>query len=110
MKLRFTSLTTFLYLIPVFVYGGPSERLNNPLSLDSIDALLIALVRMVQIISTPIVLFFFIYGGFLFVTARGNAESLDRAKKALIYAIIGGVVIAGAEVLVDIIGNTADAF
>jgi hypothetical protein len=65
---------------------------------------------MIQIIAVPFVMFFIIYSGFLFVTARGNEESLTKAKQALLYAIIGGVIIAGAEALAIIIADTAGEF
>jgi hypothetical protein len=93
--------------VPTVVFG---ESLENPLALDSIDGLILALITIVQIIAVPIVVFFVIYSGFLFVTARGNPDQLSRAKKSLIYAIIGGVVVAGAVAISTIVGNTAAEF
>jgi cytochrome bd-type quinol oxidase subunit 2 len=34
-----------------------------------------------------------IYGGFLYVTAAGNQEKLEKAKKIIMYAVVGIVVI-----------------
>lgn len=34
-----------------------------------------------------------IYGGILYVTSAGNQENIDKAKKILLYAIVGIVVI-----------------
>lgn len=39
-----------------------------------------------------IAVFAIIYGGYLYMTAAGNPEQVDKAKKVLIYAIIGIVV------------------
>jgi hypothetical protein len=87
-----------------------SGTLSNPLELDSVQALIYAIVDIFRIITTPIVVVFVIYSGFLFVTARGNAETLDRAKRMLLYAIIGGVVIAGSLAIGVIVENTAREF
>lgn len=101
-----------LLFFPLFAKADSHdvEGLTNPLALDSIQDLLEAIVNIFQIIATPIVVFFIIYSGFLYVTARGNTETLDKAKKALIYAVIGGVVIIGSIALGTIVENTANEF
>lgn len=40
-----------------------------------------------------------IYGGYLWMTARGNAEKVEEAKKILTEAIIGIVIIVAAYVI-----------
>lgn len=40
-----------------------------------------------------IAVFAIIYGGYLYMTAAGNPEQVDKAKKVLFYAIIGIVVV-----------------
>ncbi len=40
-----------------------------------------------------IAVFALIYGGYLYLTAAGNPEQVEKAKKTLIYAIIGIVVV-----------------
>ncbi len=47
-----------------------------------------------------------LYSGFLFVLARGNAEKLGEAKKALMYTLIGAAIVLGAKGLATIIENT----
>ncbi len=54
----------------------------------------------------PFVVFFIIYAGFLYVTARGNPGTIEQAHKALLYAIIGGLLIFGARAILAIITNT----
>ena len=44
---------------------------------------------------------FLIYGGFLYVTSAGNDENINKAKKIIIYAAIGILVIVLAAVLVN---------
>lgn len=46
-----------------------------------------------------------IYGGFLWMTARGNDDQVTTAKKTLYQAIIGLVVIISAYVIINIVIN-----
>jgi len=85
-------------------------QLNNPITFGSIPDLLAAMLNVVIIISTPIVIFFIIYAGFSSVTAQGNPEKLNQAKKALLYGIIGGVIIVGSVAITAIVSSTATAF
>lgn len=73
---------------------------------DLITMILEALI----VLATPIVVLFIIYAGFLYVTARGNAEQVQKATQALTYAIIGGVLIIGAVAISTVIGNTVNSF
>lgn len=42
-----------------------------------------------------------IYGGFLYVSSAGNEENVNKAKKILLYAVIGIVVIIASFALVN---------
>lgn len=43
---------------------------------------------------------FVIYGGLRYITSNGNSEQIDSAKKILLYAILGLLVIALSYVIV----------
>lgn len=89
---------------------GESVTLRNPLVTDSIQEFLLAVLRIFMIVAIPIVIFFIILAGFKFVTAQGNAEELQTAKRALLYALIGGLIILGALAIVGIITNLVGVF
>jgi len=65
-----------------------------------------AILRIVVLIGIPIAVFFVIYAGFLFVTARGSDEQLNKAKKAFFWALIGSAVLLGAWVLAKAVEGT----
>lgn len=48
-----------------------------------------------------------IYGGVLYVTSAGNQESIDKAKKILLYAVVGIVIILISFALVNTILGAA---
>ena len=108
-KIHKVFVSTLFLSLPIFT-NAQVEKLSNPLALDSVQDLILAIVNIFQIIATPIVVFFIIYSGFLYVTARGNKETLDAAKRSLLYAIIGGVVIVGATAISTIVENTTNEF
>ena len=69
-----------------------------------------AILNMVIVIATPIIVLFIIIAGFKYVTAQGNPEKLQEANRALMYGIIGGVIIIGAVAILQIVQNTVNAF
>ena len=48
---------------------------------------------------------FLIYGGFLYITSAGNDDNVNKAKKIIIYAAIGIVLILVSAVLVNALVN-----
>lgn len=69
-----------------------------------------ALLDVIMIFAVPLIVFMIIYAGFLFVMDRGSEQNLKQAKNALLYAVIGGLLILGAQALLAVIQGTVDAF
>lgn len=90
--------------------GNIAVTLINPLKVDSIEALLEAILAIIVVLATPVIVFFIIYAGFLYVTAQGNAEQVKQATRALTYAVIGGVIILGAVAIATIVKNLVIPF
>ena len=88
--------------------GGVNAELTNPLdsSISSIPDFFRVLIEIILVFAIPFIVFFIIYAGFLYVTAQGNPEKIKKAHNALLYALIGGLLILGANVLLIIITNT----
>ena len=59
-------------------------------------------------IGVPIIALAIIYAGFLFVTAQGNSEKLTKAKKTLLYTLIGAALLLGAVVIAEAIKGTVN--
>ena len=87
-----------------------SPQFKNPISFNSLTELLAAFLNIIIIISTPIVVFFLIFAGFKYVTARGNPTKIQEASHALLYGVIGGVIIVGAVTILLIVKNLVSAF
>lgn len=103
-------LSLFPFIILAQAPSGSTVTLTNYLNVSTIEELLEAILNILIVLATPIIIFFIIYGGYLYVTARGNPEQIKTATTALTYAIIGGVIIIGAVAIGAIIGNLVGAF
>lgn len=100
-----------LSALPLFAQTvGSAVQLENPLEVTTIEGLLVAILNILIIIAIPLIVFYIIYAGFLYVTARGNAAQVEQATRALTYAIIGGVLIIGAVAIAEIVKNLVGSF
>jgi hypothetical protein len=106
----YVASTAFL-LVPTLASAQLKLEMNNPLgNIDSVEEVLVILLNAFIVIATPIVVLFIIYAGFLYVTARGNAEQTKLATTALTYAIIGAVILLGAVAISEIVANLVNSF
>ncbi len=99
-----TSLVFFFFSISLaHAQGG---GLENPVRFGTIPEFIAGALEAMVMISLPILTFFIVYSGFLFVSARGNASKLETARNNFVYVIIGAVLILGAWVLATLISGT----
>ena len=56
-------------------------------------------------IAGVVVILFLVYGGFIYMTSAGNDEQTEKAKKILINAVLGLVVIIMATAIVTIVSG-----
>lgn len=66
------------------------------------------IVNIISIIVGVISIIFIIYGGFRYITSGGDSGKVGNAKNTLIYAVIGLVVVALAQVIVNVVLTTAN--
>lgn len=94
---------------PVQNAGCPSGAfcLSNPTSsFGTFCSLLKAIFNDLLILGIPVATLFIVYAGFMLVTARGNREKLNDAKRNLFYIVIGVALFLGAWALSQIIAAT----
>ena len=119
---KYSSVLIFVFTIatsvviaqgPVLDSGSPdvSTKIENPLgegNLETIPDFIAKLVEIVLKVGIPIVALAIIYTGFLFVAAQGNPEKITKAKKSLVYTLIGAALLLGAFVIATAIGAVVD--
>ncbi len=87
-----------------------SGQLTNPLKSASIEEFILKVIDVILIFALPIIVLYIMYAGFLFVTAKGDTGQISTAKNALLYSVIGGVIVLGAKVIVTVIEGTIKGF
>lgn len=89
-------------------YAATPTGLQNPLNsnFNSVPAFIAGALKALALIALPIISLFFVISGFLFVTARGNQEKLQTAKRNFMYVIIGAILILGAWIIATMIAGT----
>ena len=85
------------------------DGLCNPLQVSSLPEFLRAILAGVVQIGTIILIMMLVYVGFKFVVARGNAEELQSAKSALVWTVIGGLILLGATAIEAVITGTVQS-
>ena len=95
---------------PLVAPAAREVTLDNPLRVNSIEELLVAILNIIMVLMIPIIVFFIILAGFKYVTARGNSGQIEEATTTFTYAIIGGVLILAAVAIAEIIKNTVASF
>ncbi len=93
------------------VSGGNinTMKLENPLESDSILEFLGAIFDIIITFAIPIIVLYIMYAGFMLVTARGDTTKIATGKTALTWALVGGVLILGADLLITVIESTVDS-
>ena len=82
--------------------------LEEPLNTTSDDTVQIKIGKFIGVVLSFVGVIFFIlviYGGFLWMTARGDSGQVDKAKDLLYAAVIGLVIVLAAYAITSFIGT-----
>jgi len=80
--------------------SGSTVNLTNPISSDSIPALIGRVITAVLGVVGSIALLMVIYGGFTWMLAAGNSEKIKKGRDIIVWAMLGLVVIFTSYALV----------
>jgi type IV secretory pathway VirB2 component (pilin) len=76
--------------------GSQSSGFGNPIGVDSIEGVLGNVMSYLQGIAGAIAVIFIIIGGIMYMISGGSKEMSERAKKTLIFAIVGLAIVLAA--------------
>lgn len=83
-----------------------NTKLINPIGTNNLNGFIKHILEGAIKIGIPIVALAIIYSGFLYVTAMGNEEKLKSAHKAILYTLIGAVLLIGSWAIAQLISDT----
>ena|SRR3989344_70824 len=102
-----------MYMLNIFaqqVFADVTDgtaQFGNPLGKTTeFSALIAKVLHAVVQIGIPVLVIFIVIAGFKFVTAQGSEKGITEAKDAFKWAVIGGAVLLGAQIIADVIANT----
>ena len=87
---------TIFFLTSFGLARFASADLTNPLKSTTFAELVANIAKIVAEVGFPIAVMALLWAGFLFVTAGGNEEKINNAKKTLLWAVIGTAILLGA--------------
>jgi hypothetical protein len=74
---------------------------------NDVTALIKKIINILSVLIGAIAVIMIIIGGFRYVTSGGKQESVTAAKNTILYAIVGLVIVALAQVIVHFVLNSA---
>lgn len=84
--------------------------MQNPLGdISTLPDLLFAILNAVVLFLFPIVVLMIVYTGFLFVRAQGNPGKIEEARRALLWTLVGGLVVLGSYAIAMTLQDTVES-
>lgn len=84
-------------------------QLENPLGSATLSGFITTVLVGLGQVGYVLVVLALVYTGFLFIAAQGKEEKIREARQALLYTVIGGVILLGATALYALIQGTVAA-
>jgi lysylphosphatidylglycerol synthetase-like protein (DUF2156 family) len=79
--------------------------IDNPVSGTDLGSVLSSVINALLLFAGAVAVLFLIIGGFRYVVSAGSPDQVEGAKKTILYAIVGLIIIFIAFVLVQLIQN-----
>lgn len=93
------------FLITALIVASPVFA--QTAGITQVETFIQSLVKVLVTLAGVIASLFFAWGGITYITSSGDPESLDRAKKTIMYAAIGLVIAIGALVITTVVTDLA---
>lgn len=90
-----------LSIVPPDCRGNAPVSGENACDLDDVELAALNVATIILGLSGSLALLMFVYGGFLYIFAGGNQNLAGKAKNAIVYAVIGLIIVIGARLLLS---------
>jgi uncharacterized membrane protein len=104
-KLNFFKIIAFLSLVFIFLIPQliSAVTIENPIEAESFEALINSIINIIFMVGVIVAPIMFLIAGFFFLTAAGNPQQLEKAKKTMLWTAIGLFIILFAKGLIAIL-------
>lgn len=102
--------SAFLFLILIVPAFSKAEgAIQNPLTnTGTLEGLIAAFMAAIVQVGAIFLVLALVYVGFLFAQAQGKEDKIKQARNALMWTVVGGIVLLGASAIAEIVKNTAE--
>ncbi len=90
--------TSLLIAVPVFAQSADVSK---------VQTFITSIIQTLVLLAGSLASVFFVWGGVRYITSSGNPETLEGAKKTIIYSAIGLTICLAALVLTNIVTQLA---
>jgi len=90
------------FLFPITI---EAVTIDNPLAADSFAELIDGIINIIFYLAIAIAPIMFIVAGFYFITAAGEPEKIQTAKKMILWTLIGLLVVMSAKGIIALFGE-----
>ena len=107
---KYLLVSLILLVLPVIALAqgpaippGSRVTIPNPLGTDSPTVLINRVIDFLLTIAVPIAALVVLYAAFLFLTAGGNEDRVKDARRALLWAVVGIIILMVAKGIVNLV-------
>jgi len=87
--------------------GTDCEAAQDELAGERVNSIVTAIVNIISLLVGVAAVIMIMVGGFRYITSNGDSGQVGNAKNTILYAIVGLVVVALAQVIVRFVVNKA---
>ena|ERR1700752_4363487 len=84
---------------------GNTDSSGGGCTSGSLDPIIKSVINIMSIIVGIIAVIVLIYGGFRYVTSAGDTAKVTAARTTIVYALVGVVIVALAQIIVQFVLN-----
>lgn len=92
-------------ILIAFPFIVSALTLENPLQYDDLNKLIEGIADALAILASAVGVVMIIIAGIQYMTSAGNEEKAGKAKKTILYTIIGVAIVLAADFIVNLVGE-----
>lgn len=104
-----TSLIAFAWLAtadPAFAQSGQQNKIHSQTSFDSLQQVVKSLFDVALVFIPAVATIFVVVSGYRYMTAQGNPDQVEKAKKSLTWSVVGFVIALSSVIIIKLVADT----
>lgn len=81
-------------------FGGTSECTGTQEAQNTVNELVTTIINIFSVVVGIVAVIMIIFGGFKYITSGGDSGNVSSAKNTILFAIVGLIIVAMAQIIV----------